>query len=92
MLETFSGIGVWTSAEVAQRSHGDPDAVSFGDFHVAKTVGFAMTGSELDDDGLAELLEPWAGQRQRVVRLVLATGVDRPRHGPRITIQDHRAH
>ncbi len=92
LLETFSGIGVWTSAEIVQRTHGDPDAVSFGDYHLSKTIGFALVGEELDDDGLAELLEPWAGHRQRVVRLVLATGIARPRHGARITIQDHRDH
>lgn len=92
LLETFSGIGVWTSAEIVQRTHGDPDAVSFGDYHLSKTIGFALVGEELDDDGLAELLEPWSGQRQRVVRLVLATGITRPRHGARITIQDHRGH
>lgn len=92
LLETFSGIGVWTSAEIVQRTHGDPDAVSFGDYHLSKTIGYALVGEELDDDGLAELLEPWSGHRQRVVRLVLATGIARPRHGARITIQDHRAH
>ena len=33
------GIGVWTSAEVRFRAHGDADAVSFGDYHIAKNVG-----------------------------------------------------
>ena len=61
------GIGVWTSAEVRTRALGDADAVSFGDYHVAKDVGWALTGSPLDDDGLAELLEVWRPHRGRVV-------------------------
>ncbi|GAA2223708.1 DNA-3-methyladenine glycosylase 2 family protein [Herbiconiux moechotypicola] len=91
-LRTVPGVGEWTAAETAQRSHGDPDAVSFGDYHLASLVGTALVGEPLDDDGLAELLEPWAGQRQRVVRLALASGVSVPRRGARITIQDHRSH
>jgi 3-methyladenine DNA glycosylase/8-oxoguanine DNA glycosylase len=91
-LRTVSGVGVWTAAETAQRAHGDPDAVSFGDYHLASTMGLALVGEAIDDDALAELLEPWRGQRQRVVRLVLASGFRPPRHGPRMTIQDHRGH
>ena len=91
-LRTVSGVGMWTAAETAQRSHGDPDAVSFGDYHLAATIGWALVGEPIDDDALAELLEPWSGQRQRIVRLVLASGFRPPRHGPRITIQDHRGH
>ncbi|MFB2583560.1 DNA-3-methyladenine glycosylase family protein [Herbiconiux liukaitaii] len=92
LLQTVRGVGPWTAAETAQRALGDPDAVSFGDFHVAATVTWALVGEKLDDDALAELLEPWAGHRQRIVRLVLATGVAPPRLGPRMTIQDHRGH
>ncbi len=92
LLRTIDGVGGWTAAETAQRSHGDPDAVSFGDYHLAATLGQALVGEPIDDDALAELLEPWAGQRQRIVRLVLASGFRPPRHGPRTTIQDHRGH
>lgn len=91
-LRTVNGVGEWTAAETAQRSHGDPDAVSFGDYHLATTLGWALVGEPVDDDALAELLEPWRGQRQRVVRLVLASGFRPPRRGPRMTIQDHRGH
>ena len=38
------GVGVWTSAEVRARALGDADAVSFGDYHVAKDIGWALTG------------------------------------------------
>jgi 3-methyladenine DNA glycosylase/8-oxoguanine DNA glycosylase len=89
-LRTIPGIGVWTAAETVQRSHGDPDAVSVGDFHVAKRVGWALTGSRVDDDGMLELLEPWRGHRQRVVRLIEAAGIGYERHGPRMTIVDNR--
>jgi 3-methyladenine DNA glycosylase/8-oxoguanine DNA glycosylase len=75
-----------------QRSHGDPDAVSVGDYHLAAHVGSALIGRRVDDDGMLELLEPWRGQRQRVVRLILASGFRTERHGPRMTIQDHRHH
>ncbi|MGD8195956.1 DNA-3-methyladenine glycosylase family protein [Herbiconiux sp. P18] len=91
-LRTVSGVGPWTAAETAQRAHGDPDAVSFGDYHLAATMGWALFGEPIDDDALAEVLEPWRGQRQRVVRLVLASGFRPPRHGARMTIQDHRWH
>jgi 3-methyladenine DNA glycosylase/8-oxoguanine DNA glycosylase len=89
-LRTVPGIGGWTAAETTQRSHGDPDAVSFGDYHLAHYVGHALTGSRVDDDGMRELLEPWAGQRQRVVRLVLASGVREKRMAPRAPVRDYR--
>jgi len=90
-LRSIVGVGVWTAAEVVQRSHGDPDAVSVGDFHVSKRVGWALTGQRVDDDGMLELLEPWRGHRQRVVRLIEAAGIGYERHGPRMTIVDNRA-
>jgi 3-methyladenine DNA glycosylase/8-oxoguanine DNA glycosylase len=89
-LRTVSGIGIWTAAEITQRALGDPDAISVGDYHLASIVGYALTGMKTDDDGMLELLAPWAGQRQRVVRLILASGVMPPRRGPRATITDHR--
>jgi len=54
-LRTVPGIGVWTAAETVQRSHGDPDSVSVGDFHVSKRVGWALVGERVDDDGMLEL-------------------------------------
>jgi len=91
-LQSIPGIGVWTAAEVTQRTHADPDAVAVGDFHLAKFVGFALTGERTDDAGMLRLLAPWEGQRQRVVRMLYAAGVKAPRFGPKITIQDHRKH
>lgn len=88
-LRTVPGIGVWTSAEVRQRAHGDPDAVSFGDYHVARNISWALIGEELDDDGVAELLEPYRGHRYRVQRLLELSGTGHPRRGPRMAPRTH---
>ncbi|HEY3337803.1 MAG TPA: DNA-3-methyladenine glycosylase 2 family protein [Propionicimonas sp.] len=88
-LRSLPGIGVWTSAEIRARALGDADAVSFGDYHVAKDIGWALTGVEVDDDGLAELLEPYRPHRLRVQRLVMYAGLHRPRHGPRMAPRTH---
>ncbi|WP_234399289.1 DNA-3-methyladenine glycosylase family protein [Psychromicrobium lacuslunae] len=90
-LQSIPGIGPWTAAEVVQHSHGDPDSISVGDYHLASFVGIALTGSPVDDDGMLELLEPWRGHRQRVVRLLYLSGVTKPRHGPRMSVRDYRA-
>jgi hypothetical protein len=39
------------------------------------------------DDRMMELLEPYEGQRGRVVHLIQASGVRPPRYGPRRRIQ-----
>ncbi|MDQ6526533.1 DNA-3-methyladenine glycosylase 2 family protein [Nocardioides sp. LHD-245] len=91
-LRTLPGIGVWTAAEVRQRTLGDPDAVSFGDYHVAKDVGWALEGRLFDDAELARYLRPWAGQRGRVPFLVAAARLHRPRRGPRMAPRRHLGH
>jgi 3-methyladenine DNA glycosylase/8-oxoguanine DNA glycosylase len=89
VLRAIPGVGVWTAAEVRQRAHGDADAVSFGDYHLARNVGYALLGAEIDDDALAELLEPYRPHRYRVQRLLELTGIQRPRRGPRMTSRTH---
>ncbi|WP_040338420.1 DNA-3-methyladenine glycosylase family protein [Candidatus Blastococcus massiliensis] len=90
-LCSVPGIGVWTAAEVVQRTLGCPDTVSVGDYHLKNLVGYALTGHRVtDDDGMLALLEPWRGHRQRVVRLLLAGGPRRPRRGPRFAPTDYR--
>jgi 3-methyladenine DNA glycosylase/8-oxoguanine DNA glycosylase len=91
-LRSLQGVGVWTAAETTQRAHGDPDSPSFGDYHLPAVVGYAFVGEPVDDDGMAELLAPFAGHRQRVMRLIEQSGVRKPMRGPRMTIQDHRGH
>ena len=88
-LRSLPGIGVWSSAEVRGRALGDADAVSFGDYHVAKDIGWALTGAVVDDDGLAELLEPYRPHRLRVQRLVASARIAPPRHGPRLAPRTH---
>lgn len=90
ILTSLPGVGPWTSAETRIRAFGDPDAVSVGDYHLSHTVGYALTGHRVDDDGMVELLERWRGHRQRVIRLIYAGGVFEPRRGPRLHPEDHR--
>lgn len=88
-LRSLPGVGVWTAAEVRQRAHGDADAVSFADYHIARHVGYALTGREVDDAGLAELLEPYRPHRYRVQYVVTTRLPGRPRHGPRMAPRRH---
>jgi 3-methyladenine DNA glycosylase/8-oxoguanine DNA glycosylase len=91
-LRAIPGVGVWTAAEVASRALGDADAVSFGDFHLAHNVVYALAGeTDGTDERMAELMEPWAGHRGRVARLVELSGVSRPARGPRYSPLDHRS-
>ena len=91
LLRALTGVGAWTSAEVRQRSHGDPDALSMGDFHVAKDLCFWLTGERGDDARMQELLAPYAGHRYRVQRLMEISGVSAPRRGPRMAVPVHRS-
>jgi 3-methyladenine DNA glycosylase/8-oxoguanine DNA glycosylase len=85
-LLSVPGIGPWTAAEVALRVLGDADAVSVGDFHLPNVVAFALAGEIRGDDRrMLELLEPWRGQRARVVRLLELSGIRPPRYGPRLS-------
>ncbi|CAA9385357.1 MAG: FIG01123068: hypothetical protein [uncultured Nocardioidaceae bacterium] len=88
-LRSVPGVGVWTAAEVRQRAHGDADAVSFGDYHVASSVGLALTGEPVDDLGMAQLLEEYRPHRYRVQRLVELSGVRAARRGPRMAPRRH---
>ena len=90
ILTSLPGVGAWTSAETRIRALGDPDAVSVGDFHLAHEVGYVLAGARTDDDGMLDLLAPWAGHRQRVIRLIYASGVKEPRRGPRLAPENHR--
>ena len=83
-LRSLPGIGAWTAAEVMLRAVGDADAVSVGDFHLPNLVAYALAGEPRGDDArMLELLEPWRGQRARVIRLLELSGVRPPAFGPR---------
>lgn len=88
-LQSLPGIGVWTSAETRGRALGDPDAVSIGDYHVAKDIGWALTGTPMSDEEMVALLEPWRGHRRRVQALVGLLGLHRPRRGARMAPRRH---
>jgi len=88
-LTSLPGVGVWTAAEVRQRAHGDPDAVSFGDYHVATHMGWALTGKPITDDQLAILLGRERPHRYRVQHLVTRRMAAPPRRGPRTALRRH---
>ncbi len=89
-LQAIPGIGPWTAAETGRAALGDPDAVSVGDYHVPSLVCWILAGERAGNDArMLELLEPWRGQRGRVVRwLELGSrdlaGLGPARRGPRM--------
>lgn len=86
-LMSLPGVGEWTAAETAQRAFGDADALSVGDYHLAKMVGWSLLGHPIDDPAMVELLAPLAPHRHRAVRLLEASGLAvNPRFGPRVPI------
>lgn len=90
-LRVVPGIGPWTAAEVAQRSFGDADAVSVGDYHIPGLVGWALLGRIIEDEEMLEVLAEYAPHRHRVVRLIELAGIGKPRFGPRMPARDYRA-
>lgn len=81
-LRAVAGIGVWTAAIVRQAALGDPDVVPVGDHQVANLVAWVFTGQRHGNDALMlELLEPFRGQRGRVLRLLKAARLAPPGHG-----------
>lgn len=90
-LRAIPGVGAWTAGEVGARALGDADAVSWGDYHLANTVGVGLTGQRVNDDDVSDLLEPFRPYRGRVVRLLeLSPLVTVERRGPRMPRVDHR--
>lgn len=89
-LNTLRGVGPWSIAETLQRVCGHPDAISVGDYHLAHAVGELFTGQRTDDAGMLSLLAPFSPHRQRLVRLMHASGFSKQRFGARMSIEDHR--
>ncbi len=84
-LQSIPGVGPWTAAETARAAFGDPDAVSVGDYHLPSLVCWALAREPRGtDERMLELLEPWHGQRARVVRLLEHAGIAPPKWGPRM--------
>jgi endonuclease III len=90
-LRSIPGVGAWTAAETTVRALGDIDAVSVGDFHLANRVGWVLAGlPRSTDETMLELLQPWQGQRARIVKLVELSGLAPPKYGPRFSPNDIR--
>ncbi|WP_026303101.1 DNA-3-methyladenine glycosylase family protein [Jongsikchunia kroppenstedtii] len=90
-LRSIRGIGPWTEAHVRVRALGDPDAVPVGDYHTPGMVGGVLAHRKVDNDGMLELLEPYAGQRYRAIRLMELGVPSPPRRGHRMSVRDCRA-
>lgn len=87
-LTAVAGVGPWTAGEVLQTALGDPDAVSIGDYHLPTLVAWSLAGEPRGDDArMLDLLEPYRGQRGRVVRLLEAGTGWRPRRAPRAPVR-----
>lgn len=91
-LMSLPGVGEWTAAETAQRAFGDADALSVGDYHLAKMIGWTLLGlpihESFSDEAMVELLEPMRPHRHRVVRLLIESGLAvGQRRGPRLAVQ-----
>jgi 3-methyladenine DNA glycosylase/8-oxoguanine DNA glycosylase len=83
-LGAVPGVGPWTVATVAGTALGDPDAVVVGDYHLPHLVSYALAGERRgSDERMVELLEPYRGQRGRVVRLLAMSGLGPSRRTPR---------
>jgi 3-methyladenine DNA glycosylase/8-oxoguanine DNA glycosylase len=96
-ISALPGLGTWTATSVITVSHGDPDTIVLRDFGLPTMVNYAFTGESRrvpPDEGGDELmcrhLAPWAGHRQRVIRLLFTAGVSVPRRGPRAFNPDIR--
>jgi 3-methyladenine DNA glycosylase/8-oxoguanine DNA glycosylase len=87
-LATLPGVGIWTVAKTLSVSHGDPDQVEVGDFHLKHMVVHHLTGRPRGTDGeMLELLEPFRPHRGRVTRLLHTLGHE-PSFGPRLAPRD----
>jgi 3-methyladenine DNA glycosylase/8-oxoguanine DNA glycosylase len=83
-LALISGVGPWTIGSVLGPALGDPDAVPIGDFHFPNVVAWALANEpRASDDRMLELLEPYRGQRGRVLSAILRTAAKPPAFGPR---------
>jgi 3-methyladenine DNA glycosylase/8-oxoguanine DNA glycosylase len=88
LLSGFEGVGEWSVAGTLAVSHGDPDQVPVGDFHIKHLVVHHLTGRDRGtDEEMLELLEPFRPHRGRVIRLLHTLG-HAPKFGPRSTARD----
>lgn len=83
-LSLIPGVGPWTIGSVLGPALGDPDAVPVGDYHFPHAIAWALAGeARATDARMLELLEPYRGQRGRVLAAILRTEGGAPKFGPR---------
>jgi 3-methyladenine DNA glycosylase/8-oxoguanine DNA glycosylase len=83
-LRLVRGIGPWTIGSALGPVCGDDDAVPVGDYHLPSMVSWNLAGEPRGtDDRMLDLLEPFRGQRGRVLRLLVRAGRRPPAFGPR---------
>lgn len=83
-LELHRGVGKWTTQYLLGSGLGHADAVLTGDYNLAHTVAWVLANEARGNDNqMLELLEPYRGNRFRVIRLLWSGGVEAPRRGPR---------
>jgi endonuclease III len=83
-LRLIPGIGVWTVGCVLAPALGDADAVPVGDYHVKNIIAWNLAGeARATDERMLQLLEPYTGQRGRVVGAITAHGAGAPKFGPK---------
>jgi 3-methyladenine DNA glycosylase/8-oxoguanine DNA glycosylase len=83
-LARVRGVGAWTIGSVLGPACGDDDAVAVGDYHLPNIVAWNLAGEPRADDArMLALLEPYRGQRGRVIRLLTLLGRRPPAFGPR---------
>ena len=84
-IQTLPQMGPWTTFHALGLSMGEPDVVVTGDYALPHTVAFALLGKPRSTDReMLQLLEPFVGNRWRLVRLIWALNIVAPRRGPRM--------
>ncbi len=83
-LALIPGVGPWTIGSVLGPAVGAVDAVVVGDFHYPNIVSWALANEPRGtDERMLELLEPYRGQRGRVLAAIVSTAGKAPSYGPR---------
>jgi 3-methyladenine DNA glycosylase/8-oxoguanine DNA glycosylase len=83
-LALIPGVGPWTIGSVLGPAVGAADAVAVGDFHYPNIVSWALANEPRGtDERMLELLEPYRGQRGRVLAAIVSTAGKAPSYGPR---------
>ncbi len=90
-LEKLRGIGPWTSGVVMSGPLGDRDAVPLADIHLPNIISWNLAKEDrATDERMMQLLEPFAGHRGLVARMLKTGGGGAPRYGPKATPRDIR--